>query len=1192
MGKLADLQIQKLTGILNIKIKAEELRFGIPLKFKAIKLAAISVLNPFVKDIKGQLTSTLRNISSTDVLIDNALGALGSFSNISDNDMRSYVRTNPNLKSIIQWAENDMYLNTADNISLACSDEEILNSRVVDSLNKLSNADGNTFVGILSEETELPTKDPNVLYGTGQVYPWLFLAYWLISNVVEWITTNRYPSPNRRKYLQSIIRSVGSQLKAQLENSKESIKSKVSQVSEDIKDKERRVKENLLKEGTAIKQSGDEVKKTAINEFDRYKVQLEKMIKTLATLDNILIAVGGATLVYLENRGHEQENSEKQLEALTILNTCTPPDSFEDPSIVSTPFTTDGFTCPIDIDTIIVPHEPIDEKLENLNCELLVLEEAASIIGETKEDIATLAMIENMSPTETFKIDVTVGSSVLPETLVGSIGDTLIYSPVLGTVSNIEENKVFLSDISDSGTNLIEQTTEELNAVYEELSNTKEFIKGFFINSQLPVLLDASPAVDSSDNLTSSNSNVSFISGVTQTYEKEVENGTRTIDIFNKNIQIIAGQDNVKQKAENEELDKLKEEYDNEEKTMYDNLDLFSSKAINIAGISYAKKQEFVLIEYYIQLIGKLNAFDNQNNIVTSYIKNINEFIIDRFYIDKFNLENLQIRINELANKLNESYFFNSPNFFDNINTVYNNNLSGNPEKAAKDYIESIKKNSKLETTVQDDLIAQIKGLFVIIREILDINKLEDTTPKRNVFEQTVHEANFINIYFGNLWNRLNDLPIEIDELLKKIEDLALSFVPPAIRVNDEGREYQWYGVKGPERTCPIPEEDNPYLSPYTEIGMGDIRYWLKYCAFATLASVINPSAGWATGFPPPIGPILFPVVYLPFKSFETKWGFIVVGLTITGIYPFPWVLFTNYSTNYNTPFGNPTALLKKGIESLKKSLSDQTVEFKQSVLKGYLTRTKKEVDTLNAKVDQITEDKREHKLTKPKNPRYPSDTPAAEKIRGRLSYTKKLETWTENQVIYTEQLTSTKAQRFVVEKKYDIIYKAFSGDSKIEGDEKLVSFQKQQEQITAQLDKLNVLVDKLDKFLIPLPITMSPQTANFAFTPKSPKIINQWSKDLDDNVNQGAIDKVIEKFEPIADDYMSGNFKNTQPTYGKLKTALKLAMPTMIKKDPFPKYENLSPVNLSWSKFLYTKWAVSGAQTYGIPGQPPFSIS
>ena len=97
---------------------------------------------------------------------------------------------------------------------------------------------------------------------------------------------------------------------------------------------------------------------------------------------------------------------------------------------------------------------------------------------------------------------------------------------------------------------------------------------------------------------------------------------------------------------------------------------------------------------------------------------------------------------------------------------------------------------------------------------------------------------------------------------------------------------------------------------------MGDIRYWLKYCSFATLASVLNPVAGWATGFPPPIGPIPFPVVYLPFKSFETKWGFIVVGLTITGIYPFPWVLFTNYSTNYNTPFGNPTALLKKGIES------------------------------------------------------------------------------------------------------------------------------------------------------------------------------------------------------------------------------------------------------------------------------------
>jgi hypothetical protein len=194
------------------------------------------------------------------------------------------------------------------------------------------------------------------------------------------------------------------------------------------------------------------------------------------------------------------------------------------------------------------------------------------------------------------------------------------------------------------------------------------------------------------------------------------------------------------------------------------------------------------------------------------------------------------------------------------------------------------------------------------------------------------------------------------------------------------------------------------------------------------------------------------------------------------------------------------------------------------------------------------------------------------------------------------DQIFTTKKDKFVAEEKYKIIKDAYDGSSIAQNpDAKIQALQKTEDNINKQFAKLDVLLSNMDNFLAPLPIATKPETANFAFTVKNPKPIINMAKDIDDNINYGTLDKIIEKFEPKNEDLMKTNYgpalSKTFNNFKAYKTALKVAMPTIIKSDPFPKYENLKPSNLQWMTFLLKEWAPTGAKTYGFPGFPPLPI-
>ena len=1200
MASFAKKLIQQSAGLFNLKVKKEIAFFDKPPKLKAISAAALTALSPLATDLKDRIQRKVSTLSADQIIDDPALQAFTDPSNITDDDVTAYVKRNNNLQRLVNALGNELNESVASDITIACENEDFENESVArfSSAFNTDTFDGNSFLRLARSSSDFDQAIQNNKNKEFRKFPttvlaWMLLIYYLIINIQNYITSTRYPSRYRTKYLQKQIRNLGIMLKEAAGQKPRTIQDiqgqrKTESEKEAIKEfRQQRAASASEAEREAIKKTPTVLNSAA----SLVKAEFDNLFGALKIFDAIVLAVSTASILYLNNRGNGQEHSTNFLNEETLKQTCNPIDD-ADASTLFQPLdlSLNGFACPIP-DNIITPQLPFDQRLEEFACPLPETFEDPSIVAKLKADTATNALFENLSE-DKFDIFVQKDWTVNAETVLGSIGKSKIYSGLEGTVNKIEADKVYLKDIREPEQNPLEAASQELNGLYTELSNSKEFIKLFYMHAWYSPMLNASPGIDSSISYAERVKIFYKTGGVEERWNNIVNGGNQLIEDFNNTMQNNSDPGKIKAKAEGDNLLSIKEDLDKAEDILFKGLNTLADRGINQSKITLPLNNEFLLLEYWIEFYSQLIALE-PNDIINRFATEVNGFINERFFTDLYEFEYFIELINRKCRELNVgTYNFEEVDYFETMTDFYEQ--GGNPESVVRNYIESLgKKNTDLNTQQKQRKSEEIFSLFMISRNITS-QQAAEYIPKQTNFKQTSIEANFVENFFAQLNLRIEkEIPEEIEKLNKKIEDFADSFKPPSIITIDD-EEYQYIGVKGPERVCPVPEEDDPYLSPATEYGLADFPYWLKYCAFATLASVANPVSGWSTGLPPPIGPIPFPVVYIPFKSFETRWGFIVIGLTITGIFPFPWVLFTNYTAQYNTPLGDPTIVIKNEIDGLKKTITQELKNYRQDILRGYLNDQRAKVDEANTEVEDLEEAKRVHVENKPERERPDPDAGVKEKLEVRRNNAVRLQEWTTVNGEYIESINVAKGERFVQETKYKIVKDAFDGLGYSDTpDPKIEALEKQEELLNAQLDKLDALVDSIDDFLAPLPISMEPESANFAITPKNTRPIIQIANELQDNINYGPLDKVVDKFSLQADDFMSSKFndKAGRLSYGNYKKALRGVMPAIVKKDPFPKYENLKLGNIAWNLFLLKEWSVKGAQTFGFPGQPPLPL-
>jgi len=464
------------------------------------------------------------------------------------------------------------------------------------------------------------------------------------------------------------------------------------------------------------------------------------------------------------------------------------------------------------------------------------------------------------------------------------------------------------------------------------------------------------------------------------------------------------------------------------------------------------------------------------------------------------------------------------------------------------------------------DLITKLKAIKILnvietsYKDLLTGYVNKRTKTKINAKTQTIDEGNELNAFFQDLWKQYNSLPSDIEDMQKTINSLSMFTTYSITKV--DGEDYRLYSIAEPTTCKSAPEDVN--LDAKTKYSFGDIEYWMKYCAFATLASVANPATGWSTGIIFPL-PILFPVVYIPIKPITTKYGFIVLGLSICGMYIFPWSLFVNYTSDYSLPFSDPTIALKNEIDALKKTINAQMSQFRKVTIKKMLDQTKAEIEQTENKISQYRD-------------QLAASITAKDAVRA---------------LELRELIAEISITKWRLEQKYEILDNAYKTGASVKDVDTALS--DHEKHLNAQLDKLTSMIANVEKIIAPLPITLQPETANFGATLKNPKPLIKIKDNLDDNISEDALSKVIDKFKLDNADFMNsayGTILSKEITnFDSYKNSLIENMTVIKTQDCFPKFEMLSPINVQWIRFLYTDFVTKGARTYGFPGELPFPL-
>jgi hypothetical protein len=1113
-------------------------------KLKELSASALNSLLEKLKTLIGEKIS---------LLLDQKDFASIDLSNITNEDVENYIKNNGAFGELMNSFSRDLNESLISDIVLACENPDYYQIQANNLAKILENLSGNDYIKIAQEQSDFDEKlksftiDEEIETALNKikgVLPWLFLVYYVILKVIEFLTQNDYPSKYRGKYLQRLIRNIA------------------------------RI---LSTEFNALKDIPNETKELGTDIWE----QIKDIINVLKSMDAIIVGSLLASFVYINNRKKYQTTSLYELKAIDSSYNCKEiPNELTDEETRTqiTPLDTSDFiniSCSIDSEPA-VPHEPFELKLANdriTSCPIDEDPSMANIEGTLINDTASKIIVENKS-SKKFSILVNRNQQVDTRTILGTLGDTQIYSPVNGIVSIIKDNSIYLNDISDPDKSYVEETITKIQELYDELNNTKFIINDFFIDSWYPVMIKYSPLLDIS--LNDYSKIIYRTGGVWKRFETAKKSKKSMKESYEKNVKKTMGKDNVEKKSRNEQLNELKNEIDNLEKTYYNNLLAIGNTAINQAKVTQPKQDEFANLEYYLDLYESFISSKSSNSLMDEFISKLNTIIINRYFADKWNLKKLEIKLNTLCDDIAKGTFFASTqNFFSSMLTIYYQNR--NVDEVESYVIKLGKKNTEYTEDEKTEAIKRVMHIFNFILTI--INKPEEEyRVEYNRYDLAIEEANFIEGFFDKRWKRYNEIPIELEAMNELLEDLSNTFTSYSIiKIDDE--QYRYYCI-GEERTCPIPDE----LA--TESEYKNIKYWLRYCAVATLTSVLNFPRGWSTGLPPPIGPILFPVIYMPLKAFQLKWGMIVLGLSITGIYVFPWVLFANLSMNYHVPLADPATIIQKQVDSLKKTLDKQVKNYRQETLKKYLDNMKKEIDKVNVSIDEKTEEKRLHKLERPVRDRENQETT--------LEYADRITEWDKEQFNFTKELTVLKTERFSLETKYKIIYDSYSMGAKVgeSADPIIKSIEKTEESIDEQFVKLDQLIASIDPIIAPLPISTQPESANFAFTLKNPRPIINIDTKLNENIDTDILDGIIKPFKLKNEDFMSSNFANKIPNWNTYKGLLTTNRFTIIQKDAFPKYEELKITNLPWINFLYNNWTVKGAQSFGFPGQAPFPVN
>ena len=633
-----------------------------------------------------------------------------------------------------------------------------------------------------------------------------------------------------------------------------------------------------------------------------------------------------------------------------------------------------------------------DTSIEYIN--ICISEGPVSEIEPLKTNFKIIE-IDNKEPKYTYYIN--ENSTIKYGDVIGMIGDEPIKTKFGGIVHKMDKNVLVIKSDEDSINedyinSLVKNASEQINTKseidkiidkFDELNKVENVIKSYVAFMFLPKIPNIRELnTETQSGIEYNAKSKDFI------YDTLKEEFNKIHDKYNERIIELCGADSVKAYTESDRLIDLKNEILNEKAYYYRNIfDLYENFQQKYGIYCYGKETDYMILSEYMEFMDNIDYEDDY--IETKKIKNTLYDIIKRRAIsEKTNKSTLISSFNDICDNVIGKYWNDKSPYYtvfdslfttdeekgliesvDNIDPIY---------KKLYNYIASITnvpgisdnknvttENQNKNDKILSDGIKRICRRFITIKGITN-NQNTDVQIDINTLTKTEQEAidsiyNTLKEKYTSLCNITDDSTFNVfkEAVITKMED---------VYYNNIKHEHYYISTQKQASnisTLPVGNTNNNGLdsdsSPNTNVKISDMKYWLKYCTYATLTNTTLPIY-WSCGLIAAGAPVPMPIIYIPIYYLDSKVS-ILFGLGICGISIYPMIVFMNFSTELASliiPINMITDQLYKSLDDIKENAMNKLQEIPYTQMKE-LKESKKGIDDkirkINMEISKIKED-------------------------------------------------------------------------------------------------------------------------------------------------------------------------------------------------------------------------------------------
>jgi len=618
------------------------------------------------------------------------------------------------------------------------------------------------------------------------------------------------------------------------------------------------------------------------------------------------------------------------------------------------------------------PKEPTGEDFchSEIDFTNLCPQESPDIDGATK---IVGAFIE-LDPNSNYSFTYSKQKDIKLNDTIGEMDGIKIMSPVDGNFRAFDKNigVVMFNDeslddivnsVSSAGSDAIQQMlngaeqseVQQIVDKFEEFNKAKTVLREYGLYCKIPAI---------TTDLGKGSKPKTLFSII---YADLINKHDRLLEDFQNDTEYVTGKDHVEEVLNGPGMDVLKKEIMALNDKFY--RDVINAYHTYLENRNYRCDRfdisSFRLLSYYIMIKSKIeenNEQDDKNEYVTEFKSMIEEFISRRLGMETVIKSDYLESINAMCDITLKAEWIFAETYVEKFESIYSDKKYKDKQDPLYSFLEDL-------VIPKDDQTPAIAGTAPELPSMTEQEKEQIRIQLRNICTeytaymesinrldgQSKYEATKMNAFFEKLEKiYYESLYLLEDNLFDKFKKLS------AIKKQNvfyNGQEYEHYYVENKKSDdIPLMDDFNKdqldlASSSLTSVEQFSMKYWLRYCLFATITHCAQPMY-WSCGIIAAGVPIMLPVIYVPIYYLGGSVG-CLFGLGICGMFIWPMILCVNFNMDARTilmPINMIIDLIRSECNKLVRASKFTIKDMAQQKANSY----KREFDSYDQQIDMI----------------------------------------------------------------------------------------------------------------------------------------------------------------------------------------------------------------------------------------------